>query len=129
MPLGEKLKSHIYIYIYIYIYICVCVYIYISSVIDSQNGVSNDRKCRLNLPWLLGAKCHYYIVTKWKRAEVQEIQSTSQSRIIRRVEADALMQGALVKLKSGFPCQMTDNENSFETILMINIQARKNMVD
>lgn len=60
---------------------------------------------------------------------MQEIQSTSQSRIIRRVEADSLMQGALVKLKSGFPCQMTDNENSSETILMINIQARKYVVD
>lgn len=45
------------------------------------------------------------------------------------MKADALMKEALVKLKSGFPCQMTDNENSSETNLMINIQASKNAVD
>lgn len=59
---------------------------------------------------------------------MQKIQSTCQSRIIRRMKADALMQEAAVKLKSGFPCQMTDKENSSENNLMINIWARKHVV-
>lgn len=53
---------------------------------------------------------------------MQVIQSRSQSGIIRKMEADALMQGTLVKLKSGFPCPMTDNENISQAVLMINIQ-------
>lgn len=44
------------------------------------------------------------------------------------MKADALMREAAVKLKSGFPCRMTDKENSSENNLMINIWARKNVV-
>jgi len=41
------------------------------------------------------------------------------------MKADALKQEAAVKLKSGSICQMTENENSSENNLMINIWARK----
>lgn len=45
------------------------------------------------------------------------------------MKADALMQEAAVKLKSGFTWQMTENKNSSGDNLMINVWARENVVD
>lgn len=45
------------------------------------------------------------------------------------MKADALVQEAAVKLKLGFSCQVIDDQNSFENNLMLNIWARKNVVD
>lgn len=40
------------------------------------------------------------------------------------MKADAVVQEVEVELKSGFSCQVADNENSSEDNLMINIWAR-----
>lgn len=55
---------------------------------------------------------------------MQIIHSTCQSGRISRMKADAVVQEAEVELKSGFSCQVADNENSSEDNLMINIWAR-----
>lgn len=41
---------------------------------------------------------------------------------------DALIHEALVKLKLGFTCRMTDIKNSTENNLIINIRAKKRSV-